>query len=392
MVPVDPSVVDDDCRRHYPRLSSLLTDFTLIMPRSAKDATTQTSPCLLLHFVPMHGIGGVEVAAREGSKQSRGAIRVHAMAAAPQPLAADDRWMTEGPKGSPLSLRGVRAAIREVRRLDPPVIVCSLWRTVLAFTAMRFLFPGKKFVLFLHSSRSVHWPDYLATKWMALLAHEVWADSPATLAQRLPGHAGRPGTREISFVLERPHATAPTPIGPHFISWCRLIPEKRIDKALELIAALSRRVEGATFSIIGPDAGALEQLQSRCRELGLGPAVRFLGPQDRKAIERAAEQATFFLQLSSQEGRSMAVVEAMQLGLVPVVTPVGAIPEYCFDGRNAVIFDSIENTTERLARLLASPQEIRRLAAAARERFSSAPLYVEDVIHAAKALTRTKPA
>jgi glycosyltransferase involved in cell wall biosynthesis len=87
----------------------------------------------------------------------------------------------------------------------------------------------------------------------------------------------------------------------------------------------------------------------------------------------------------------MAVVEAMQLGLVPVVTPVGAIPEYCFDGRNALIFENVESTARRLVSLLASPDEVLRLSIAAQEQFSTARLYVEDMIDAAHALAGQMP-
>lgn len=35
----------------------------------------------------------------------------------------------------------------------------------------------------------------------------------------------------------------------------------------------------------------------------------------------------------------MAVVEAMQLGLVPIVTPAGEIPSYCQHRLNAIVVD-----------------------------------------------------
>lgn len=295
--------------------------------------------------------------------------------------------MTEGPAGTPLGLKAIRAVVRQVRETDAPVVLFSLWRSVLAFTAIRVLFPKKKLVLFLHSSRAVHLADALSTRWMTLLADEIWADSPATLALRLPGHVGRPNSRTISFVLERIDASSPSPpIDPRFVSWCRLSREKRIDLALDLIADLSKRTGGVTYSVIGPDAGTLGMVKAKCHALGLDSSVKFLGPMDREEIANAAAGSTFFLQLSSQEGQSMAVVEAMQLGLIPVVTPVGAIPEYCFDGRNALIFDGVERTAARLADLLASPDELRRLSAAARTQFSETRLYIEDITAAAETL------
>ncbi len=38
---------------------------------------------------------------------------------------------------------------------------------------------------------------------------------------------------------------------------------------------------------------------------------------------------------------AISVIEAMQAGLVPIVTPVGEITGYCSDGVNSVFFEKL---------------------------------------------------
>ena len=48
----------------------------------------------------------------------------------------------------------------------------------------------------------------------------------------------------------------------------------------------------------------------------------------------------------------MSVVEAMQIGLVPIVTPVGEIARYCVDGKNAVWVQEDATAVDAVMRLI----------------------------------------
>ena len=63
-----------------------------------------------------------------------------------------------------------------------------------------------------------------------------------------------------------------------------------------------------------------------------------------KQIIELVKDNSFFIQLSSYEGMAMSVVESMQLGLVPIVTNVGEIENYCTDGFNSIIYEGVEKT------------------------------------------------
>ena len=341
-------------------------------------------PCALLHIVPNYGLGGVELAAESAAVENDGLVRVHFLAAmAGQPVPKPCPWVTIGPEGSALGLRSLVAAIRQIRQVDPQILLFSLWRPLPLFLAAKVLFPRKKFVLFLHLEKDLHWVDAIVTRIMLAGVDEVWADSEAALKRR--GKAGKRG-RVISMVIHPPSKRPRKGAGPRptsFISWCRLNRQKRVDRALDLVAKIKGRFPGVRYTALGPDGGELASLRSQVESLGLQDNVAFAGPKNRKEIEEAASSAAFFLQLSDFEGQSMAVMEAMQLGLVPVVTPVGGIPTYSSDGVDAVFVADLDVAASRLADLMSDPQKMSRMSAAAKRRFESVRTYSQDIRDAA---------
>jgi glycosyltransferase involved in cell wall biosynthesis len=169
---------------------------------------------------------------------------------------------------------------------------------------------------------------------------------------------------------------------PHFITWGRLHPRKRIDLALDCFALVHARHPQARFAIIGPDRGEQPALEAKTRALGLAEAVRFLGPADLPQITGYAADAAFFVQTSRFEGMGMAVVEAMQLGLVPLVTPVGEIGSYVADGGNGVWFTTPEEAAARIEALLADPQAFAAMREAAVRTWSGRALYRDEFLAA----------
>ena len=82
----------------------------------------------------------------------------------------------------------------------------------------------------------------------------------------------------------------------------------------------------------------------------------------------------------------MAVVEAMQLGLVPVVTPVGEIAKYCRPGVNALVVEDDKETVDALAALLDDPSGWRRLRQGALQTWRDRPLYRDAMADACRRL------
>jgi glycosyltransferase involved in cell wall biosynthesis len=73
-----------------------------------------------------------------------------------------------------------------------------------------------------------------------------------------------------------------------------------------------------------------EEAERRLREAA-GANVDFTGFVDDEELARRYARAAVYVQASTHEGFGMAVAEAMLAGCIPVVTPVGALPEVVGD-------------------------------------------------------------
>ena len=92
------------------------------------------------------------------------------------------------------------------------------------------------------------------------------------------------------------------------------------------------RPGGAELFVIGPDIGEQEGLQEQVRGLGLDDAVHFAGPADRERLAELITGSNVFVSLSDVEGFAMSSHEALALGLVCVLTPVGQLAADTTDG------------------------------------------------------------
>ncbi|GAB2536144.1 glycosyltransferase family 4 protein [Brachybacterium huguangmaarense] len=338
----------------------------------------------VLHLIHETSFGGVESAA-ENLRLSLGSG-----ATAPNDAGIRYRVGALGGAGPDLEVvhadvvgRGVnspRAALRllrEIRRERPDVLITSLWRVVALGLAARVLSPRTRWVVWAHNSRYSNRADALVHRLALARADEVWSDSEASWeglvrperarvradgTHRIikpeaapiaePGAAGRPGPEELL----------------RLVYWGRLARPKRLDLAIDLVAELERtRPGGARLTIIGPDAGARADLVARVERLGLGGSVEFAPAADRAGIAAAAARAHAFVQLSDFEGFAMSAHEALALGLVCVVTPVGDLVADTHDGVDSIHHHGdIADTARRLLDVMDDPEEHGRLAAAAR--------------------------
>ncbi len=328
---------------------------------------------LVIHLIPYHGIGGVERAAASMRTVSPVGIDFHVEHIFP-PSAANNRWVVWNP------WHFLRTAVK-LWRSQPNVLIVSLWRAYAVGIVVKLLRPKLRLVVFLHYPLDVHAPDRFLTRLAARLACRVWADSKETLTRRLPGLEADKG-QVISFVTERIAALPEASMSPTFVFWGRLHAQKGLSRALCIFAAIKTRRPAARFWIIGPDGGDLSRLRGQVAVLGLGEAVEFLGPKDFAEIEQLARNASFYLQTSDLEGMAMSVVEAMQLGLVPVVTPVGEIANYCHDGINAVVVMSDQQAQADVLNLLCASESFHSMRASAIATWANKPLYRDSVLSA----------
>lgn len=144
----------------------------------------------------------------------------------------------------------------------------------------------------------------------------------------------------------------------------RLVPIKRLDRYLEVVAILAAARPGFRAAIVGdgPLRGELEQRASR---LALGPHLTFAGQQTDMGSWLA--KGRIFMLTSESEGLALAIIEAMTCGL-PVVAPrIGDLADLVEDGVNGFLVAEPEPALLAAAvqRLLDDPATLARFSAAA---------------------------
>ena len=329
------------------------------------------------HLIPYDGIGGVERAARSMSSITTGDISFRVETIFP-PSASQRPWVVWNPLH-------ILRTVRRLRLLHPDLVILSLWRAYFIGILVKLLRPSVRLVVFLHCPKDVHLLDRMLTRLAARLADRVWADAHETLARRLPALSAGKG-EVISFVTERIDLLRNEPVRPVFVFWGRIQAQKGLSRSLRLFAEVLAQRPDACFYIIGPDGGALAQIRSLTVVDGLGPAVQFLGPMDFSGIREVAGMASFYLQTSELEGMGMSVVEAMQLGLVPVVTPVGEIGHYARQGKNAVVVRDDATAVAEVLALLDDDARFQTMRQGAIATWAEQPLYRDSVLAACRAL------
>ncbi|MBU3568196.1 glycosyltransferase family 4 protein [Polynucleobacter alcilacus] len=286
-----------------------------------------------IHLIPEDRVGGVEVAAKSFPFFENDIFKYSVKYIYDYPELRSDIFF------SLFRYLKIICLARKISKGDVNVIIVSLWRSCLCGLLIKLFNPKIKLITFLHSCNDVHFVDYLLTRISVLFSFRIFSDSAATILQRLPWLSS---TRVdiVSFVINRYSNSLSKNATPSFIFWGRLSKEKGLDIAIDFFYTIYRNYEYASFLIIGPDCGVLSSLKTQVKSLKLESSVIFSGPLSSSEIVKRASMASFYLQASHYEGMGMSVVEAMQLGLVPVVTPVGQIASYCKDGYNSVFLNN----------------------------------------------------
>ncbi len=332
----------------------------------------------VIHLVPYDGIGGVEAAAR-----SMETVRC-------DELDFEVRFIFHGVdsrKRRRVTFNPfyIFQSARRIASESPEVLIVSLWRAAIVGLLVKFLNRRIKLVVFIHNSVDAHFLDFLFTRWSIGHCAEVWADSAASVALRFRRHIPKP-VRTISFLVHRILASPSANLSPVFAFWGRLSPQKDVGRALRIFHQIHSLAPEARFFVIGPDCGELDSLLDLSRDLNIADAVSFLGPMDFEDICIRAREASFYLQTSRYEGMAMSVVEAMQMGLVPIVTPVGEIANYCRHGENALLVTGDVDIPALVLELMAHESRYRDLGRNAIATWEEQPLYADSILAATQQL------
>ena len=147
---------------------------------------------------------------------------------------------------------------------------------------------------------------------------------------------------------------------PRLVVLGRLVPHKRVEHAIEVVARLRDRRPGLRLSVVGEGWWDAE-LRARAEELGVSDLVDFTGYVDEQTKHEELARAWVHVCPSVKEGWGLVVTEAGS-HRVPTVgyRSAGGLRESVLDGLTGLLVDDLDEMTEAIDELL--DDESRRLA------------------------------
>lgn len=153
----------------------------------------------------------------------------------------------------------------------------------------------------------------------------------------------------------------------------RLAQAKGLPETIEALRIV--RARGIAARLVVAGGGPEEaRLQLQVREAGLSRDVAFVGAAfgDRKA--RLLANADVLVLASYAEGLPFALLEAMAAGVVPIATPVGAIPDVVTSGEHGLLVEprDAHAIADAILTLASEKKLLARMSAACRRRVAGA--------------------
>lgn len=152
----------------------------------------------------------------------------------------------------------------------------------------------------------------------------------------------------------------------------RLVHKNALDVVIQALSLLPESIH--LFMIgDGPDKSALAKL---ARELGVSARVHFHPYVPLNDIPNYLKACDIFIRPSRSEGMGNSFIEAMAAGLPVIATQEGGISDFLFDAKRnpdkettgwAVDKDSPEQIAEAVREILANPEQVARVKAAAKK-------------------------
>lgn len=116
----------------------------------------------------------------------------------------------------------------------------------------------------------------------------------------------------------------------------RLTECKRPDRFISVVAGVARQISEITAIVVG-DGPEMMAVRQQAQTMGVEDCVTFLGT--REDVSELLCRSKVYVLTSRSEGLSIAMIEAMANGAVPVVSDVGDLCDLVQDGFNGFVLD-----------------------------------------------------
>ncbi len=144
----------------------------------------------------------------------------------------------------------------------------------------------------------------------------------------------------------------------------RLTECKRPDRFISIVAGVAEQIPRLTAMVIG-DGPEMTAARRQARTMGVEDRVTFLGT--REDVSELVCRSKVYVLTSRSEGLSIAMIEAMANGAVPVVSDVGDLRDLVQDGITGFVMDEgdIEGFRDRIVQILSDEAAWRKCSLAA---------------------------
>ncbi|WP_250558633.1 glycosyltransferase family 4 protein [Pseudonocardia lacus] len=165
--------------------------------------------------------------------------------------------------------------------------------------------------------------------------------------------------RRITVVPNGRDATPAVDTGtdphPRLVVLGRLVPHKRVEHAIEVVARLRGHRPDLRLDVVG-DGWWAPRLRERAAELGVADRVRFHGHVDERTKHELLAAAWLHLCPSVKEGWGIVITEAAGHG-VPTVAyrSAGGVRDSVLDGRTGLLVDDLDGMVAAVDGLLGDP-------------------------------------
>jgi glycosyltransferase involved in cell wall biosynthesis len=231
-----------------------------------------------------------------------------------------------------------------ILRFNPDILVTSLWKAAMLGIAVKLFRRKTNYVEFVHNSTYFNFLDRVVTKSAIQCSDIVFCDSLSAKEFINRQYFNKP-VRIISFLrFPSPATWAPkTGIRLRALYVGRFHEQKRVDWLVLLVKTFVDNGLPFEVDLFGRDDGSMSLVRSLIAKYHLEKHISIKGETAANEIKDLFPLYDFYFQTSAVEGMAMSVVEAMQHGLICVLTNAGEIRNYATNRENAIIIEDISD-------------------------------------------------
>lgn len=353
---------------------------------------------VVVHILPMFDLGGVQAGIVNSLLELRQKYDYKVLVIGK----VDKVWLKEIPdeiknhfilSGSNHYFIGLFKSFGILWKLRPNMMISSLWKSAPVAILYKLLRPSVRLLSFHHTARFVHLPNFIFLKALAYFSDTLLADSNATAQYVRKHYSSKKDLRIIPYYFPEKNReeqkTDFTPGKLRMIYVGRFKPEKGISRTIQFCKQLHELGVDFILDMYGEGHESIYQREIDAAGLSVKVHLKYLLPP--AGVGTKMRGYDFLIQLSDNEGMAAAVVEAMENGLVPIVTPVGEIANYSKDGYNAIWLEkefdqSLKKLAERMTTVIQDPEMYRVLSKNAMVAFRDLKGYNEELSEVLRSL------